>query len=359
MGQKTFDERKKKAMSLCEGLIGKEDETLLKVIYYIANYEDLFGEEGKQRIANSTYKECTNSELMDNFLRNKFCNLSGKQLTNLFQELHNRATVENGNLPRYVVSVKNIEEGMMGFMETYSNNLEISKKMINTFKNNPSTNTHSNNATTVGPMFANVLLHETQHTCQMENIIRYACGECQEGEDKSSACMSLMKAVVAQIACSEEDDTLQQYLEKNYWYDFDEHDANIFPIRYIKNMYQNGEIKDPVFADVMHSWTEDSLGFKVDYRKKSKVNDNFEERMDEMEKVANYCIEVFNKKIQDGALKNDIMKTLDDYMRVDENGDSPFRNRIRDDFNLCAQLFFNKQKFMNGNKKEEIVENTF
>ena len=348
-----FADRRKKINELCKNLTGVEDKTLLKSLFSIANYEDKFGEEGRNRIASTLFTEYTDKELMENFYRDKFCNMGEKQMTHLFQELYNRATVKNGNDPRYVISVKNIEDGVMGFMETYSNALEINKKLINRFKNNQSTNVHSHNATTAGAMFANVLLHETQHTCQMENIVKYACGEIDDKEEKARACMSLMKVVVEEIAFNSNDKALSNYLEKNYWYDFDEHDANMYPMMYINDMYKKGEIKDRLFAEVMHSWEEDSLGFRVDWNSKGKVNKNFDDRIKNMENVANYCIDIFDKKVQDGAIKKDMMETLTEYMKVDENGDSPFRTRIRNDFNMCAQVFFNKDKYMKSEVKQE------
>ena len=349
----TFDDRKKKVNELCKALNGKEDKLLLKSIYSIANYQDKFGIEGQERIASTMFTGQSDKELMGNFLKDKFKDMGEKQMRNLFQELYNRAVTKNGNAPRYVVSVKNIDDGIMGFMETYTNALEINKNMINRFKGNQGSNVRANNVTTVGPMFANVLLHETQHTCQMENIIKYACGEFTNKEDKARACMSLMKVVVEEYAYSKNDKYLQSYLDKNYWFDFDEHDANMFPMMYIKEMYQKGEIKDKVFAEVMHFWEEDSLGFKVDWDNKSKANKNFETRLKDMEDVANYCIDIFNKNVQDGELKRDIMNTLNEYMKVDQNGDSPFRTRIQNDFNMCAQVFFNKDKYT---KKESMEE---
>jgi hypothetical protein len=351
-----FADRRKKINEICKNLQGKEDRTLLKSIFSIANYENKFGADAETRIGSTMFTGQSDKDLMENFLKSKFTGMGEKQLTNLFQELYNRATVKNGNDPRYVVSVKNIEDGIMGFMETYSNSLEINKSMINRFKNNQGSNVRGNNVTTVGPMFANVLLHETQHTCQMENICKYACGEIVDKEEKARACMSLMKVVVEEIAYDREDQGLTNYLEKNYWYDFDEHDANMAPMLYIKDMYEKGDIKDRIYAEVMHSWEEDSLGFKVDWDNKSKANKNFETRLRDMENVANYCINVFDKNVQDGEMKRDIMNTLNEYMKVDENGDSPFRNRIRDDFNMCAQVFFNKDKYMGKQKKSEQTQ---
>lgn len=359
MSVSTFNDRKKKAMEVCRNLQGKEDKTLLKAIYSIANYTDKFGQDGKDRIAHTIFSEKSDSELINCFLKDNFNAMGEKQYRNLFQELYNRATTKNGNDPRYVVSVKNIEDGIMGFMETYTNSLEVNKSMINSFKNRPGNNLHGKNATTVGPMFANVLLHETQHTCQMENIVRYACGELTDKEQKARACMSLMKVVVDDLAFNSEDKSLQTYLEKNYWYDFDEHDANMYPMMFIGDMYKKGEIKDRVFAEVMHSWEEDSLGFKVDWNNKSKINKNFDDRLDNMEDVANRCIEIFDKNVQDGELKKDIMQTLSEYMQVDENGDSPFRNRIRNDFNMCAQVFFNKDKYIKSNTAKQQDAMTF
>ena len=358
MYKSQFADRKKKAMEVCRNLNGKEDKILLKSIYSIANYQNKFGFDAERRIGSTIFTPNTDKELMSNFIRDKFSTMGEKQLTNLFQELYNRAVVNNGNEPRYVVSVKNIEDGIMGFMETYSNALEVNKAMINRFRNNQGTNVRSNNATTAGPMFANVLLHETQHTCQMENILKYACGELTDKEEKARACMSLMKVVVEEVASAKNDKYLATYLERNYWYDFDEHDANMFPMNYIKNMYEKGNINDRIYAEVMHSWEEDSLGFKVDWDNKSKVNKNFDNRLKNMEDVAKYCIEVFDENVQDGEMKKDIMKTLNEYMAVDEKGDSPFRNRIREDFSNCAQVFFNKEKYM-GKEKNKSVEQTF
>ena len=127
--KKTFDERKKQIFDLCKNLEGKEDKLLLKSLFSIANYQDKFGKEGKDKIANTGFKELSDSELMSNFSKDKFTNYGDKKLSNLFQELYNRAVTKNGNDPRYVVSVKKIEEGIMGFMETYSNALEINKDL--------------------------------------------------------------------------------------------------------------------------------------------------------------------------------------------------------------------------------------
>ncbi|MBQ7308506.1 MAG: hypothetical protein IJW82_08305 [Clostridia bacterium] len=62
-----FQDRRKKINELCKQLNGVEDKNLLKSLFSIANYEDKFGEEGKQRIASTIFTENTDKELMENF----------------------------------------------------------------------------------------------------------------------------------------------------------------------------------------------------------------------------------------------------------------------------------------------------
>lgn len=356
---KEFEEKRKEVNKLVKDINKYGDRILAKSLYELANIEDVYiNDEIKHlMLKNTNFTKNSDKEIYEMLLKNTFTKLPKERLVHLFQEMYNRASKKDGKEPRYIVSVKGKKSdgGVMGFMEPATNRLNVNGYMINSYKNVPGEETNKYNSRTIGPTFAYVLLHETEHTCQMENAINFAIDKSQNAEKKAMGAMTLMKLAVEEYAMQNEDVKLMDYIEDKYWFDYDEHDANMAPMYQMKKAYEKGEISDPAFIGALKMFEEDSIDARTENATKEQNKQKLESRVLEMESIANYLISVFNAKIKDDPMKRKISETLKAYMRVDEKGNSRFRTRLRSDFDMCLQVMYNQDKFTAKKSNENVM----
>ena len=332
-----FEARKNKINDICKSLNGKEDKILLETIYACANVQEAQeGENLQERLSKTPYTNESLSTFMNHFKKEDFNNYSKKELELLFQELHNRECATSGIEPRYIVSVKsNPEDRSNGYMVPGTNELNINGIIIDRYASNESKNNYGKNANTIGAHSALTLIHETQHTCQMEGIMNFVLNREQTKEERGRDAVFFLDMIIGQYAEEKDDKALQDYISNAYWFNFMEHHSNMAPVKFMQNAIKNGDIKDQVFLDALAFRTTNDIHIK---------EQPTEKRVKDMEKVILKYMGIVNNNIENGPIKEQLMATLEEYTKVDANGHSPLRDGLTRDFENAKNLIKYCQK---------------
>ena len=74
------------------------------------------------------------------------------------------------------------------------------------------------------------------------------------------------------------------------------------------------------------------------------------ERADKMESTLTEMLEHFKKVIYNGPVKQQLEKALENYLKVQENGCSKFKQDIFDDFNMCIKFLAKSKELLPENE---------
>lgn len=328
---KEFEERKYKANEICKKLFKKEEISLIKTLYNAINLkEDQVGDNLQQRLKSTQYSSLSTQELIKNFRKIRFSYMTNKDMELLFQEIHNRECRKNNVEPRYIVSVKDkLNDKSNGYIVPGSNELNINGAMIKRYNAYNSASNYGKNANTIGAHSLFTLIHETQHTCQMEGIMNFALNREKTKEERGRDAIFFLNMAVSQYAEDKHEKVLEDYIKKNYWYDYMEHHSNMAPVKFMKDAIKNGYIDDPVFLDAITFRTTNDIHIR---------EQSTEKRILEMEKVIKKYLLIFDVKFKDGPLKKQLVSVLEDYTKVDKHGHSPLRDSLRKDFEDAKEM---------------------
>lgn len=314
----------------------KDNEAIIRVIYESANTKCIINEDNEKinRVKETTFTNLSTKELLKLFNKENFFHLltpakkkeSLYFYENLLQEVYNRQAKENNCEPKNLVFVRELTNPLtLGYTTFGKNDLFINRLYLDL----PKYIRTENKLKVLGGDILKTLIHETQHTIQHENIMKFAINDLQDDREKFIACLNIARYAFYSTPEGE------KHYKDNYKFDMMEHDANIAPIKYIMNKEKNGDF--------------DNFDVKCLYANKEKsrldiqdINDtkSLNKRTREMEKVINDYRKYINS-LPEGEITNKVRDTLNDYMKKDKKGNSKFKDLLKKDFEIS--LAFIKQ----------------
>lgn len=337
---KDFENKVDKVNQICKTLKDKDDKILLEALYCVTNIEEAQkgepGENLQERLSKTPYTNEPMNVFMNHFKKDDFSKYSKKELALLFQELHNRECKRSEIEPRYIVSVKgNPGDRSNGYMVPGSNELNVNGGIIDRYRNTPSDNNYGKNVNTIGPHSAFTLIHETQHTCQMEGVMNFALNNEKTKEERGRDAIFFLDMAIAQYADEKNDKELQSYISNAYWFNYMEHHSNMAPVKFMQEAIKNGYIKDQVFFDALAYRTTNDIHIK---------EQPTEKRVLDMEKVIKKYMNILKTNFKDGPLKEQLVNVLDEFTAVDVNGNSMLRTTLTKDFDEAKAMISYCQK---------------
>ncbi|MBQ7307516.1 MAG: hypothetical protein IJW82_03215 [Clostridia bacterium] len=343
-----FEKKKESVNALIKSLKNKEDYNILQAVYSDTNIVDEFYIKEKLDKVNLTYFTGMNqSELLNHFTKDIFNNKGERYYEELFQEIYNRQSKNNGYEPRYLIDCSGEVGKANGFIRHGSNVLNINSGIIEKYKliDQYSNDISTKNANTIGAHTLLTLIHETQHTFQCEGLMNFVLGlDKNNPHDRARNAISLARMSLINYLHSPTTDLrdpdvreLADLIRQNYAYDYMEHDSNMAPIRFLKNELINGTLPSDVFLQAgMQRVIRDIHIDKASWE--GEIPTLLDERATKMESIINGYHKFFEKYMVDGPIKKDVCSVLKDYLKTDELGMSKFRTDLNSDFNMCLNF---------------------
>ncbi|MBQ7307144.1 MAG: hypothetical protein IJW82_01290, partial [Clostridia bacterium] len=279
--------------------------------------------------------------------RDIFNNKGERYYEELFQEIYNRQSKDNGYEPRYLIDCSGEVGQANGFIRHGSNVLNINSGIIEKYKliDQYTDIFNTKNSNTIGAHTLLTLIHETQHTFQCEGLMNFALNLDKDNDHdraRNAICLARMSLInylhsPTTDLKDPENRKLADLIRQNYIYDYMEHDSNMAPIRYITKHYANGNMQDDVFLKAgaqrivrdIHindvAWEED-------------IPVVLSERADKMEEIVKGYYTYFEKFMASGEIKDSVCSVLKDYLKTDELGISKFKTDLNKDFNMCLNF---------------------
>lgn len=364
-----FEKRRKKINEIIKENKNKEEKIILQTIYSVSNIEDKHNDKDKlEKVKGTFFSDQKMKDLLNQFVKENFNNKGNKYYEELFQEVYNRQTKENGYEPRYLVEVSGESANTNGYMIHGVNMLNINAGMIEKYKkvDEFSNNTDKKNASTIGAHSLLTLIHETQHTFQSEGMMKFVLGEDvddQHERARNAICIARrsLATYVNYMNLDELDDEMDELyslMKDNYWVDYMEHDSNMAPVKFINKQVKEGNLPNEVFLKAGRQRVINDIHIK-ECTTSEEVDKALKERAEEMENVVRGYYRFFNKIFKDGEIKNSVSQVLGEYLKVDENGKSQFNKDLNKDFNMCLDYmkYVESVTAKKGNKTENQAKN--
>ena len=205
-----FEKKVDAVNKMCKSLKDKDDKILLETLYCVANIQETQpGINLQERLSKTPFTNESMNDFMNHFKKGDFSKYNTQQLEMLFQELHNRECKRSGIEPRYIVSVKGKPgDRSNGYMVPGTNELNVNGGIIDRYRNTPSNSNYGKNVNTIGAHSAYTLIHETQHTAQMEAVMNFALNKETTKEERGRDAIFFLDMFIAQNA----DETLHPIL---------------------------------------------------------------------------------------------------------------------------------------------------
>ena len=342
---KKFEDKKQCLNEMIKQLNGKEEESMLKCLYSLAFNKDHFeGKNIQDRLKKTPYSDMPSSQFLKLFSGKNIKKLNVENATLILQELHNRECQKSQIEPRYLVELRDTKmSGCMGFMVPTSNELNINLGEINKALETPldKKNLYARNKNTIGYHTALTLIHETQHTAQMENALNFALNYDKK-EDRPRDAIFLMLTALNEYG-SHVDKKFGEKLFYTYPVDYTEHCSNMAIVKFMQNVIKDNEVVD---NDMLGCLAE---RITQDIHLKEKP---VEERTKEIDETVCQLFEYFKENFQDGKIKQMTVDTLESYLKHDEKGNSKFKQSLTNDFD-------NALKVLNYCKQQNTTSNEF
>lgn len=338
---------------------GSQDVNILSYLYYTNDLsESELVDRTENLKGNTNYSNTSNEDFISLFKSESFCSLDEKQLKHLFQELHNRYVTEKGyDVTRNVAILSDSTQKAYGYVCSGDDLMFINKHAIDRAKE-VEPNKNNFNKTNIGYSLLYVLTHESQHVVQFENSLDFAMGLKQ---DKNTAFLSAL-AVIENTNAYVDDLSFALEHRLNYDYHYVEHDANYNAFKKVREMVPENERKGKAFDQY------DVFSTKLALRETPSLTGSsyefIENRIKSMEKFARYEIDFFEKNIGDCSLKEKLLNTVNEFMEIDENGNSLFREKLRKEIGEMVEvskdakkrIFMDKKKSKPNQPKDLIQE---
>lgn len=328
----SYEDNKRKLEEKIKEWRHSQDKYIVKCAYDSINLQDAypFDDKAKDRLIRTNYSRDTDKELYGKFASNVFNKLSNEELTHLFQEVCNRHTEINNAEPKYICSVEAMNKNIVGCMSTTENTLKLNEYLINkgktTEKNPEDKMSLIFNKDTVGFKYMSTIMHETEHTIQMQQISNYLMGVEMNPDDKAMGAIMLMENAVKQYVADNTKIITAIKLLSKYNDAWEEFGANTYATKNMYNIVKNDEklSKDPNALDILYG--EVSYGMRIPAElvgDKRFTSTCVNKRARKMEKNIKRYIGYFDKFIEDCELKDMIMSTVKDYVNYDKKTKGP------------------------------------
>ena len=327
-----------------------QDMNIIRGLYSSSNLQQNEIVDRSEDLKKGTkYSSLTNDEFVSLFKADTFSALDKTGLKHLFQELHNRYIGEKGyDITRNVTVVSDKGESAYGYVCANDDLMFINKYAIDQAKKvEPSEKNF--NKTNLGYSLLYVLSHESQHVAQFESAIDYALGVKQ---DKDTAFVAAMTAIENTNMAYDDAHNSQEFLfnwNTHYNYQFIEHNANYSAFQKAREMIPDSEKQGKSYAQYDAFTTLLALRESPSLVRDSK--EFIENRINSMEEFAKYEIDFFRKNIKNCPMKKQILATCDEFMKVDENGNSLFRDKLTKEIGEMTEVCKNAKKELFKDKK--------
>lgn len=318
----------------------------------------------KLRINGTKFSDLTNGELYNKFTKDYFNNASKNNLEHLFQEVYNRQTKKADCTPKYICNVGKNRKGTehaIGYLEVASNKLHLNYDIIKKVAKEGLTDGDMFTKETLGPVFLNVIFHETQHNIQNEKMADFILANKQAKHDKAMSAINLVTLYMMAFSNMSMNTELIDYVKQAYNFDLNEHDANIAALKGTKEAVDKKEITDKAFLKAAKTFVGYTIKVPTQDLDLVNVNNLTRIRMQDMRKNIVDMSKIFNKVTKDCPLKIRIMETIKQYVALDEKGNCELYERLRDDFALCQEILKDikmsqKNPMKNNNNILNIVD---
>lgn len=325
---------------------GAQDINILRSLYAQSHLEENPMVDRKDDVKQGTmFSKLSNEELLARFEKEHFNTYTDKELKHLFQEAHNRFIKESGfDVTRNVVVKVNAQEpGMGGYVSFADDILFMNKYLINKGKATKDKN-NIINENSIGKVYLDVLLHETKHNIQYEDAIDFALGNKQEKDRAFAGALMIINNSNFYVSDEKKDDFyVQEWRAKYDWHAY-EHEANYAAIKRIEQFYDPEKKKTLDYAQFMTLYMDASLHFRPDPNNPAKNEKACQDRVNKIEDYVLRQMKFFEDGVKDCPLKKNILKTMKEYTHVDENGNSPLRERFNKEVRELCDYSVNAQK---------------
>lgn len=292
------------------------------------------------------YTKKSYEELMSMLEYPNFQNLSDVKLINLFQEIHNRFMSQSKNeVTRQVyVGVSLDHGGADAFMDYENDLLFVNNERICEVK---SLNNYDGNLnkTSCGKFFMDVVLHESQHIMQVENALDFVMESSDDLEKDFSACMTLINAVNYGLSSKFGNYEYIDDHKRNYLFHFIEHEANYTAFKCVTNSVPENR-KDFSYYQYLNEATSYDLGFYPTLDSQNNEQ-KIQNRVYSMEEYIKTMFNYFALGVANCDIKSRVIETVSKYLKVDENGNSQFRTRMKNELNELLENYLKSDKVIN------------
>ena len=323
-----------------------QDDLIIKSLYnqvalrpnpLVDRTEDL---KGKTKYSNLSQEDFTKL-----FSTNNFMPLDKTDIKHLFQELHNRYMKDKGfEVTRNVAVVDDSKTSAYGYVCYSDDLLYINKHAIDKAKT-IEPNQNNFNKTNLGISLMFIIMHESQHVTQYETAIDFALNEKQEKDKAFLGAMGIVKNTNFSISDKNKDDFVG-YWQRMYDYRYVEHNANYSAFQKAMSALPESEKTGKPF-DQYNAFTT-----LLSLRNRKYDKEFVKQRVLKMEEVAKKEIEYFEKGTTDCPLKQRVMETVNEYMAIDEKGNSPFRTNLAREITEMAKVSEMAQKNLTTDDKK-------
>ncbi|MBQ7307658.1 MAG: hypothetical protein IJW82_03930 [Clostridia bacterium] len=327
-----------------------QDQNILKTIFEHSNLDSMVTINGKNDVFVDTgFQGLSLQELYKLFDKGSFNKMDQYQITNLFQEVHNRYITSNDlELSRNVVFDEDNFNNFWGYV-TYSDNMlfmnkSILEKVLSKNKKNSKINKEN-----VGLAFLNIILHESRHLVQYDSFLKFLLDEPMSEEQKFLGAIAGLNNINFNIANSNYDYKYTPNWNAMYDYQYLEHDAYYTGLKLTREFADKLYGNDKSYHKLLTSLS-DKLGktssiiptnqLKVDYQVKH------------VEKFLNEQIKYFKSGATDCELKSKILETVESFMEVDENGNSKLRDKLMREITEMRECYDASKKIV---KSKETI----
>lgn len=292
-------------------------------------------------------------KLFSLFEAETFNNLNKEDLQHLMQEVHNRMMEKNERFVRRNVEVLNqvwdpytygfINSsdtllGINGFPIFYSKYMPRNKKLLN--------------KESVGKIYLSVVLHETQHNEQYERTLDFADGVKMSKYDSFMGALMLVSNTNYRVSEKRGDMRYQRRCENMYDYHTYEHEANYVAIKNMEKMYPEKLKDSESYKKALNFYGKISLHFDAN-KNPEENNERCKKRVKYMEDYVKEQLEYFENYVTDCPLKQKVIDSINDYINVDEKGNSPYRKRFDKEVKELCDIC---EKYSTKKKNEQKIE---
>lgn len=330
---------------------GSQDKILLENLFgqiVLYSHPKTRGDEDLQY--GTKYSGLETSDLFSLFEANTFNQLNKEDLQHLMQEVHNRMMEKNDRFVRRNVEVLNQvwDPYTYGFINSSNTLLGINGFPIFYSKYMPRNNKLLNKDS-VGKIYLSVVLHETEHNEQYERALDFADGINMNKYDSFMGALMLISNTNYRVSEKRGDLRYQRRCESMYDYHTYEHEANYVAIKNMEKMYPEKLKNSESYKKAIDFYGKISLHFDTD-KNSNENEERCKKRVEYMENYVKEQLEYFEKYVTDCPLKQKIVDSINEYITVDEKGNSPYRKRFNKEVKELCDLC---EKYSTKNRNQE------